>query len=163
MTYGRLVTKDIFIDPAFSEMSEGAQLWALKLLVLADDFGRGYGGQLYLRKILGLDDAADLGEIKRRTEELGQHGIIEFFEHEGHKYHYFPHWFAIQRFNSNCHPKPTRIPNPPNLAKAYVRGCLKLCRVMLKRKAHDPDAYTDVTILFDAGWEDRDEKDDHND
>jgi hypothetical protein len=159
MSYGRLISKDIINDPTFSEMSEGSQLWALKLLVLADDFGRGYGGQIYFRRALGLVHTSGSEEVDLRIKEITEHGIIEFYEHGSHKCHYFPHWFDIQRFNSNCHPKPTQIPNPPNPAKAYIKGCMKLCRVMLKKGAHDPDVYIDITGLFHEGWEDGDVRD----
>ena len=160
MSYGRLVSKDIINDPAFSEMSEGAQIWALKLLILADDFGRSYGEPAHLVSTLSPMGPMPLSEVTSRLKEIGANGLIVFYEFGGRKYFYIPSWFQIQRFNSTCHIVPTHIPNPSNPPKPYIKGCMKICRIMLGKKNHDPDDHIEITALFPVGWESRNERDD---
>jgi hypothetical protein len=148
MSYGRLISKDIINDPAFSAMSEGAQLWTLKLLVMADDFGRGYGEPAYLASVLSPMAPMAHNEAVKRLTDIGTSGLVFFYESGDRRYCYFPHWFQIQRFNSTCHPAPTQIPNPPNPPQAYLSGCKKVCDYMLARGAHDPDDYVDITSLL---------------
>jgi len=156
MSVGRLIRKNLLTNLKFRRMSEGSQLWLIGLIVTADDFGRGCGNpKLIMNELSPLQDL-DLTEAQRRLDEIAGTSMVIFYEDEGEKYYYFPCWFELQKFNSNCHIAPTQIPNPLTTPQKYIEGCMKICRYMLKKGYNDPDASVPITDMFPGDWDTED-------
>lgn len=153
MAIGRLIRKNLLTNLKFRRMSEGSQLWLIGLMVTADDFGRGCGNPELIKNELSPLKRFDVTEAQRRLDEIAGTSLVVFYEDENEEYYYFPYWFDLQKFNSNCHIAPTEIPNPPTLPQKYIDGCVRNCRFMLKKDYNDPDAHVLMTEMFPDEWD----------
>jgi hypothetical protein len=144
----RFIHPAIWVSEDFNSLSIGARLTFIGLFSMADDEGRGKGGQVHLKLALFPGDPISGEQIQGWVDEIHSRGMARFFEFEGLVYYDLPMWKYYQKPQ---HPTPSKMPIYRTTHEAYRNAHPGLGRESDASSESFPSGIpsTKIQLLFD--------------